>query len=164
MAMFKEQDITAEMITAKFPDVASAIVSNASVDTISLSDATAEDIKTANPSLAETLKQEGIEDGAKAETARIASIDAESMPGYESIITEMKADSTKTATDAKLAIFDKMKANAANAATARAEDGKNLAAKTEALSSKADDNTKAEADKIAVDAMAEAGKLVRGEK
>lgn len=71
--------------------------------------------------------EEGKTAGVKAEAERIAAIDAESMPGHEALITKMKADPTKTAVDAKLAIFDAMKATLKKAGEDRAEDGVNLA-------------------------------------
>ena len=43
-------------------------------------------------------------EGADAEVARISAIDAAAMPGHEAIITAHKADRTKTAGDAALAI------------------------------------------------------------
>lgn len=84
--------------------------------------------------------EEGKTEGAKAEAARIAAIDAESVPGYESIIAEMKADQTKTVTDTKLAIYDAQKVATAKAVAARGEDGKNLAAKAKELNTDPQDD------------------------
>ena len=82
-------------------------------------------------------KEEGLtlgrEEGAKAETTRLASIDDVAMAGYESIVADAKADGKSTAEDVELAIIRQQRANLSTASTARATDGKNLAAQTAEL-------------------------------
>ena len=82
-------------------------------------------------------KEEGLtlgrEEGAKAETTRLASIDDVAMAGYESIVADAKADGQSTAEDVELAIIRQQRANLSTASTARATDGKNLAAQTAEL-------------------------------
>lgn len=82
----------------------------------------------------------GKEAGAAAEMKRIAEIEAETEPGYEHIIAEMKADTSKTATDAIVAIHNERKKNTSNAAQARSTDGNNLGAQAAALGGGADDD------------------------
>ena len=96
----------------------------------------------------------GVEDGkaagAKAEATRIASIDAEAVAGHEDIIASMKADPTKTATDAILAIYAADKKTKAKAVEDRATDGENLAQKAKDLNTNPNDDdaaTKAAAKK-----------------
>lgn len=76
---------------------------------------------------------EGKSAGATAEAARILAIDAESVPGHEKIIAEMKADATKSATDAILAIYAADKEAKAKMLKDHADDGANLAAKAKEL-------------------------------
>jgi ATP-dependent protease ClpP protease subunit len=107
-------------------------------------------------------KAAGVESGAKAEQERIAALDSINAAGYEGIIAEMKADSTKTANDAKLAIFDAQQEKMKGAAGARSEDGATLAAKAASLSGQ-DPESGADKDEAAVAAMEAAGKKARGE-
>ena len=82
-------------------------------------------------------KEEGLtlgrEEGAKAETTRLASIDDVAMAGYESIVADAKADGQSTAEDVELAIIRQQRANLSTASTARSTDGTNLAAQTAEL-------------------------------
>ncbi|WP_297525138.1 hypothetical protein [Sulfurovum sp.] len=134
MAMFKEADITANLIQTKFPKVASAIIASAAEEQPEI---TADLIRDQYPDIAAVFTKEGEEKGrskgAEAEAQRLAEIDAVAMAGYEDIVAEAKKDSSKTANDVKLSIFDAMSEKSAGAASARAEDGANLAAQVAEL-------------------------------
>ena len=74
-------------------------------------------------------------EGADAEVARITAIDAAAMPGHEAIITAHKADRTKTAGDAALAINAAEKAKLVALKGSLVEDDKKLAGLTAAPTS-----------------------------
>lgn len=131
-----------------------------------LSKVTAELLAEQRPDLVAALKEQGYKDGeaagAKTEQARINALDGIKAVGHKNIIDTMKADITKTVNDAKLAIFDAQQEKMNGSASARAEDGKNLAQQAQELSGQpqkdgADDEAQAVAN------MEAAGKKARGE-
>lgn len=171
MAVYKDEDINVALINDKFPRVASAIIAQANESTPAL---TAESFKNQYPDLAASFvaegKDVGIDEGkiagAKAEAGRVASIEAEAMPGYEDIVAAAKADGKSTAQDVKLAIFDAMKEKSVNAKKARSTDGVNLAKQVVELNADALPNADESAaeKRAAEERMAKAGKKARGEK
>ena len=164
MAMYKDTDITVELIGKKFPAVASAIIAQASEGEPEI---TADLIRDRYPDIAASFikegEEKGLKAGAEAEAERLAAIEAVSMAGYEDIVEAAKKDSSKTADDVKLAIFDAMQAKAARAKSARAEDGANLAAQVAELNEGAS-GAEINKDKEAESLMAKAGKTVQGGK
>lgn len=170
MAVYEDKDINVALINDKFPKVASAIIAQANENTPAL---TAEAIKEKYPDIVAGFVAEGVEkgtevgkiEGAKAETGRLASIDAVAMAGYEDVVAAAKADGKSTAQDVKLAIFDKMQEKTASSASARANDGANLAAQAAELTVPSTDGGGDAIDKKAAEEMmAKAGKKARGEK
>lgn len=163
MAMYKDADITADFIQTKFPSVASAIIASAHEEQPEI---TADLIREKHPEIAALFVKEGeekgIQQGAQAEAERLAAIDAAAIPGYEEIVAEAKKDSTKSAEDVKLAIFDAMHEKAKSASSARADDGASLAAKVAELTTEGGDD-KSDIKK-AEERMALAAKKARGEK
>ncbi len=163
MAVYKDTDINDALISETFPAVAQAIIAEANEGT---PDITAAFITENYPDIAASFVAQGEESGrtagAEAEAARITSIDAVAMAGYEDIVATAKSDGKSTANDVKLAIFDAMQKNTASAATARATDGANLAAQTAELTGASGEvNTLSDDDK-AVALMDEAAKNAKG--
>lgn len=114
-------------------------------------------------------KEEGLElgkaEGAKAETERLASIDAVAMSGYEDIVDAAKKDGESTAEDVELAIIRKQRANLSNASMARGTDGANLAAQVAELNEGANGEGEEPSDEDqAVALMDEAAKNAKGAK
>ncbi len=71
---------------------------------------TVADLRAAFPELCAELVTEGEKAGAEKERARLASIDAAAMPGFEKIVADHKADPSKSAGDTALAIVAAQKA------------------------------------------------------
>jgi hypothetical protein len=67
-----------------------------------------------------------VQEGAVAEQARIAGIEAAAMPGHEALIKAHKADATKTPADAALAVINAENANRAAMMNALVDDEKKL--------------------------------------
>jgi hypothetical protein len=169
MAVYDENQINVNLINEKFPKVASAIIAQANDGKATMS---AETMKEKYPEIVASFIEEGKTagidigkiEGAKAESARVASIDAVSVAGYEDVVAAAKADGKSTAQDVKLAIFDKMQESTKNASALRSEDGTNLAAQVAELTTTTDTNSDELAEKEASERMAKAAKVARGEK
>lgn len=82
-----------------------AVATAAGLDTALPVNINAEFIATHFPDVAASLRAEGI----KAEATRLASIEEQTVPGYEKIIATMKADTAKTGADAAMAIIAEQK-------------------------------------------------------
>lgn len=84
------------------------------------------ELQTAFPDLCAQLVAQGVaqgmKDGAAAEHARIAGIEAAMLPGHEKIIAAHKADPTKTPADASLAVITAERARGSNHLAALAAD------------------------------------------
>ncbi len=165
MAVYEDNEITAELINEQFPAVASAIIAGAEQPQVEI---TADMIRESYPDIAAAFVAEGEQNGraagAEAEANRIASIEAVGMAGYEEIVAAAKADGKSTADDVKLAIFDAMQAKQANMKHARAVDGANLAAQVAELNEGANGEADALSDEDkAVEAMKAAAQKVKGE-
>ena len=162
MPMYKDADITADLIKDKFPQVATEIKQDSLVGVLRVEDATAEQVRELNPTVYEEIAAAAAAsaktEGAEAESKRIAEIEAIAVPGYEGIISDMKADRTKTVLDAKIALFDAMKGNVEASAASRKKDGKELADDIKDLSGKAD--TAADDVEKSAKIMADAAKQV----
>ena len=65
----------------------------------------AESIQKDHPGIYQAIFNAGKTDGVKAECERIQKIEASAIPGYESIVSAMKFDSTKTGSDVCVAII-----------------------------------------------------------
>ena len=165
MAVYSDNEITADLIKTKFPTVASAIVAEAGEG---VPDITADFIKTNHPDIAASFREEGVKEGegagANAERERISSIKAVAMPGYEDVVAAAIEDGKSTANDVKLAIYDAMQGKAANAKEAHAKDGKTLADLGAELGGGEGGETSKDKDaKEGENLMANAGKAARGE-
>jgi len=101
-----KSEITANYINTEFPDVAKAIIKEAS-----------EDIK-------KTAFDEGVQSGIKSERDRILSIEAVSLPGHEDLVEEAKKDRSITAEKLALKIVaaEKQKGSSYIANTKKAEE------------------------------------------
>lgn len=109
---------------------------------------TVEQLATAYPDLAEQIRAQA----AEAERTRIADIEAQAMPGYESIIDAAKKDPKQTAATVAKAIIAKMKEEAAGRETDAEADAEDSGANSvtaadapEAESAEASDEAEAEA-------------------
>ncbi|MDM5272086.1 hypothetical protein PGH07_07830 [Sulfurovum sp. zt1-1] len=108
MAMYKDTDITAPFIAENFPSVHAEIMASAANNAPAI---TAESLKTSHPDVVATIMEEGkasVDVGSEVtkERERITSIQALSRPGAEEIINNALADSSKTANDVKIELFD----------------------------------------------------------
>jgi len=138
--MFKENEITAELIRSKFPDVAAELADAAKPEI------TAETVKADYPGVAAALLKEGadsvdteaaIDAAVEAEFERIRAIEALVVPGASEIVASLKFDRSATVESVKVAIFDaqmegriKMAENIAADGSKVAELVKEIGAKT----------------------------------
>jgi hypothetical protein len=171
MAMFKDSDITAAMIQEKFPAVAAEIVAGASSQNSGI-EITAESIRVSHPDIVAAIESEAranveasITTAVTAENARIASIQALSQPGYESIITAALADTSVSADQVKIQMFDAINEKRTSTASLHSADGESLGKDLISLGGGSADggDTNVSDDDKAAAAMAEAGKKARGE-
>jgi len=169
--MYKDADITAAMIQEKFPSVAAEIVAN-SISSGDISPITAETIRTSHPDIVAAIESEAranveasITTAVTAENARIASIQALSQPGYESIITAALADTSVGADQVKIQMFDAINEKRTSTASLHSADGASLGQDLIELGGGSADggDTNVSDDEKAAAAMAEAGKKARGE-
>jgi len=155
MAMFKEEEITAKLISEKFPEVASELTTNAKSNQLEV---TAEMLNNDYPEIVASFvaqgEKAGIEKGVSAEAERIASIEAISAVGYEKVIADAKIDPKATADSTKLKLFDAMQAK-------NTDDGKSLADLGAEIGAQEVEEPSGEDE--AVSMMANASKSVRGE-
>ncbi|MCD6432957.1 MAG: hypothetical protein J7L21_02855 [Sulfurimonas sp.] len=162
MAMFKEEEITAKLISEKFPEVASELTTNAKSNQLEV---TAEMLNNDYPEIVASFvaqgEKAGIEKGVSAEAERIASIEAISAVGYEKVIADAKIDPKATADSTKLKLFDAMQAKNTATKKAIADDGKSLADLGAEIGAQEVEEPSGEDE--AVSMMANASKSVRGE-
>lgn len=104
-----DASMSADNVKKYFPDVAAALIAEG---------------KTAG-------KAEGVTEGQKAEHDRLAAIDKLAMPGNEAIIAAHKADMTKTAADAAIAIVEADKAARASRMEALKTDDRQVQVRSE---------------------------------
>lgn len=169
--MYKETDITAAMIQEKFPAVAAEIVASmsGSVESFTI---TADSLRESHPDIVASIESEAranveasITTAVTAENARIASIQALSQPGYESIITAALADTSVGADQVKIKMFDAINEKRTSTASLHSADGASLGQDLIKLGGGSADggDTNVSDDEKAAAAMAEAGKKARGE-
>lgn len=166
MAMYKDSDITATMIQENFPEVAASIAQsmNAGADALSV-----DSLKISHPHIATALMDEGrmgavtqTDDAIKAEQTRILAILALNSVGCESVIQEALADASMSVDSVKVKLFDAMQANTSAHFEAHKKEGETLGTQLSSLGSGESESSESDEEK-ALNAMANAGKIARGE-
>jgi len=141
MAMYKEADITADLIKTKFPDVAAQLAGDGPEITLEV-------IKSDYPDIAASLIEEGkksvdtealIEAEIAAEHARIKKIEAIKAPGFEALIAEAKFDRSVTVEALKIKLFDAQQEKAAKRREDVVADGEEVAALVRQIDNDVDD-------------------------
>jgi len=161
MAVYKPEDITAQLIREEFPQVAAELQTQPEITLESLRQ-TQPDIVAA---IAEEARAEAIQEKdavATAERERVMAIMGESVPGAEAIISAAIADPSMGVDDVKMALYDFQKSNRSASFEQHKKDGESLAGDLREISGgTGDDGEKPEAKKIHEKIMA---KLEKGEK
>lgn len=170
MAMYKDTDINAALISETFPDVAAEIIAGAS--SADAPTVTAESMRESHPDIVAAFQAEGkasagadVEAAVAADRERIATIQSMSKPGYESIIAAAVADASVTPDQVKIQLFDAQEANVKSTFDQHKEDGKKLGSTLAELSGGSEeggDSTLSE-DEQAEASMEAAGEKARGE-
>jgi len=165
MAMFKDIDITADMIREKFPAVAEALAADAAAPQQEI---TLDSVRSDYPDIAAALIEEGraaakadATEAAAAERDRVLKIQALAVAGYEDVIASAVSDPSMTVNDVKIALFDAQQERRASAAEQHRADGEALGKAVAELSGKTDES--ADDGASAESVLEKAGKQVRGE-
>ncbi len=98
----QKMDITIEMLKAEHPDIVAAIQAEVKTD--------------------ENVRAEGVKEGATNELARIMDVQAQSMPGHESLVASLMFDGKTTGPEAAVKILNAEKAARKAALDANAAD------------------------------------------